>query len=87
MSPTVSNLSDERFLTLCAVADLFLLLHNTPDAPHGQNGVFFAQPAEYTRRELAQAIGQGLVATGKMSDGTPTSFTIEELDQDSRSSL
>lgn len=62
------------------LVDIFLLVLNAENtAPHGKEGIYFASPAEFTNKELATAIGEGLVALGKTSDPTPAAYTEEEL--------
>lgn len=70
---------------LMSVADLFMLLFdaasNKPDScGHGREGVYYASAGVIAWRVLNEAVGEGLVKTGKLTSAKVSSLTVEERD-------
>lgn len=67
------------------VADLYILLYNSivsnPATGHGREGIYFAENGEHTFYDVSKAIGEGLVALGKLDNPEPTTLTKEEEDK------
>lgn len=67
------------------VADLYIVLYNSivsnPATGHGREGIYFGENGEYNLYDVSKAIGEGLMAIGKVDDPEPTTFTKEEIDR------
>lgn len=66
-----------------AVADLYMRIFDATqknsDTPHGRDGFYFAEHGELSMYEFGKAIGEALVAAGKIPDPKPTSFSEQEI--------
>jgi hypothetical protein len=66
-----------------SVADLYIVLYDSiianPATGHGREGIYFGVNGEHTLYDVGKAIGEALVAIGKVDDPDPTAFTNEEI--------
>lgn len=67
------------------MADLYVVLYDSivtnPNTGHGREGIYFGINGQHTLYDVGKAIGEALVATGKVDDPEPTAFTKEEIDK------
>jgi hypothetical protein len=63
------------------VAVFDAILKDSSSVGHGREGFYFGETAEHTLYEVGLAVGESMVALGKASDPTPTSFTQDEVDK------
>ena len=71
---------------LYLVADLYIVLYdsivtNPGTTGHGREGFYFGVNGEHTLYDVGKAIGEALVAIGKIDNPEPTTLTKEELDK------
>ena len=68
------------------MADLYIVLYdsivtNPATTGHGREGFYFGVNGEHTLYDVGKAIGEALVAIGKIDNPEPTTLTKEELDK------
>jgi len=65
------------------VADLYIVLYNSivsnPTTAHGREGIYFGESGEHTSYDVNKAVGEALLAIGKLDNAEPTTLTKEEV--------
>ena len=73
----------KHVLTLSAVLELYIKLFDAAQAddttPHGRFGFYFAGNGELSMYDFSKAIGEALVAAGKITSPEPTSLSEQEI--------
>ncbi|KAF5327663.1 hypothetical protein D9619_004864 [Psilocybe cf. subviscida] len=73
-------------VSIIDISNLFVtlfgaIIKDPSSVGHGREGFYFGETAEHTMYEVGLAVGESMVALGKASDPTPTTFTQNEVDK------